>query len=57
MFLPSGQVVTAGMAFSGTTADGGTFSGTIQNRIGSGWATQDGYGLVNAQTAVSQTVQ
>ncbi len=55
--LPSGTVTTAGMAFSGTTADGGTFSGTIKNNLGSGWATQDGYGFVNAQTAVSQTVQ
>ncbi len=55
--LPSGTVSTTGMPFSGTTADGGTFSGTIVNRIGSGWATQDGYGFINAQTAVSQTVQ
>ena len=52
-----GGDVTAGMTFSGTTADGGTFSGVIKNNLGSGWATQDGYGFVNAQTAVSQTVQ
>ena len=55
--LPSGSVNTTGMAFSGTTADGGTFSGTIKNNIGSGWATQDGYGFVSAVNAVNQTVQ
>ncbi len=55
--LPSGVVNTSGMTFTGTTADGGTFTGTIVNRIGAGYATQDGYGFVNAQTAVSQTVQ
>ncbi len=55
--LPSGNVNNQGMTFSGTTADGGTFTGVIRNLIGAGWATQDGYGFVNAQTAVSQTVQ
>ena len=55
--LPEGTVTTAGMTFSGTTADGGTFSGVIKNNIGSGYSPLDGYGFVNAQTAVSQTVQ
>ena len=55
--LPNGTVVTAGMAFSGTTADGGTFTGVIKNNIGSGYSPLDGYGFVNAQTAVGQTVQ
>ncbi len=55
--LPSGVVSTTGMPFSGTTADGGTFSGVIRNNIGSGWSKTDGYGFVNAATAVSQTVQ
>ncbi len=55
--LPSGAVTTAGMTFSGTTADGGTFSGAIKNNIGAGYSPLDGYGFVNAQTAVSQTVQ
>jgi hypothetical protein len=54
--LPDGTV-GAGMTFSGTTADGGTFSGTIVNNIGSGYSLLDGYGFINAQTAVSQTVQ
>lgn len=55
--LPSGVVNTQGMPFSGTTADGGTFSGTIVNRIGSGWATQDGYGFINAEAAVAAPIQ
>ena len=45
------------MTFSGTTADGGTFTGKIINRIGTGWSKTDGYGFVNAPTAVNQTVQ
>ena len=57
VILPEGTVVNTGMPFSGTTADGGTFSGVIRNVIGSGWSKQDGYGFVNAVTAVSQTVQ
>ncbi len=51
--LPSGTVTPTGMAFSGTTADGGTFSGTLQNRIGYGYSPVDGYGLIDAATAVS----
>ena len=54
--LPDGTTGT-GMTFSGTTADGGTFSGVIQNNIGAGYSLLDGYGFINAQTAVSQTVQ
>ncbi len=57
VIIPDGTVVTNGMTFSGTTADGGTFSGVIKNNIGSGYSPLDGYGFVNAQTAVSQTVQ
>ena len=53
--LPSGTVTNAGMTFSGTTADGGTFSGTITNVLGSGWAKTDGYGFVNAQQAATVT--
>ena len=45
------------MSFSGTTTDGGTFSGTIKNRIGAGYSPVDGFGLINAEAAVSQTVQ
>lgn len=55
--LPSGVVTTAGMTFSGTTADGGTFAGRLSTRIGSGYSSLDGFGFINAQTAVSQSVQ
>ena len=57
VILPEGTVVSAGMTFSGTTADGGTFSGTIKNNIGAGWAKTDGYGFVNAQAAVTAPLQ
>jgi hypothetical protein len=53
VFLPSGTVVTDGMAFSGTTTGGGTFSGTIKNAIGAGYSPVDGYGFINAEAAVA----
>ena len=55
--LPSGSVLPNGMTFSGTTSGGGAFSGVIRNRIGQGYSPVDGYGFINAQTAVGQTVQ
>ncbi len=55
--IPSGTVALDGMTFSGTTADGGTFSGVIRNRVGTGYSPVDGYGFINAQTAVGQSVQ
>ena len=57
VIIPDNIVVPSGMTFSGTTADGGTFSGVIKNTLGSGYSPLDGYGFVNAQTAVGQTVQ
>ena len=36
LLLPDGMIARRGMTFSGTTSDGGTFSGTIDNRIGVG---------------------
>ena len=57
VILPEGTVTTNGMTFSGTTADGGTFSGVIKNNIGSGYSPLDGFGFINAQAAVNQTVQ
>jgi len=55
--LPGGTVVPGGMTFSGTTSSGETFNGTIQNRIGAGYTPVDGYGFINAEKAVNQTVQ
>ena len=57
VIIPDSTVTTNGMTFSGTTADGGTFSGVIKNTIGSGYSLLDGYGFINAQTAISQVVQ
>ena len=51
--LPDGTPAPTGMAFSGTTADGGTFSGTLQNRLGFGYSPVDGYGLIDAAAAVT----
>ncbi len=55
--LPSGTVTTNGMSFSGTLSDGSTFSGRLKNNLGSGYSALDGFGFINAQTAVGQTVQ
>ncbi len=49
--LPEGTGSGRGMSFSGTTS-GGTFTGTINNKLGVGWSKTDGYGFINAQTAV-----
>ncbi|MBE7190415.1 MAG: hypothetical protein INR67_19160, partial [Jatrophihabitans endophyticus] len=57
VIYPDGTVNNNGMTFSGTTADGGTFSGVIKNNIGSGYSPLDGFGFINAQAAVSATVQ
>ena len=57
VMIPSGTGTGTGMTFSGTTTNGGTFTGTINNRIGAGYSNVDGYGLINAQTAVSLPLQ
>ena len=52
VLLPSGAVAAGGMVFEATLADGKTFTGTVQNRIGRGYSVQDGFGFVNAEAAV-----
>ena len=52
LLLPDGAIVRRGMTFSGTTSGGGTFSGTISNRIGDGYTNLDGFGFINAEAAV-----
>jgi hypothetical protein len=52
--IPAGTTATGGIAYSGTLADGSTFSGTLSNRIGAGYTFLDGYGFINAQNAVMQ---
>ena len=46
--------MAGGLAFNGTLADGSTFSGTVANRIGVGYSFLDGFGFINAQSAVNQ---
>jgi len=52
--LPEGSLASGGVTFSGTLADGSTFSGALTNRIGTGWSALDGFGFINAQSAVNQ---
>jgi hypothetical protein len=52
LLLPDGVSASRGMTFSGTTSGGGTFSGTIRNRIGAGYSKTDGFGFINAEAAV-----
>ncbi|MDR3389497.1 MAG: hypothetical protein P4L92_20825 [Rudaea sp.] len=51
VLIPSGVVVNDGMAFSGTTTAGGVFTGTIKNKIGTGYSVVDGYGFIDASVA------
>jgi hypothetical protein len=57
LLLPDGTVTKRGMTFSGTTSHGGTFSGSINNKIGAGWAKTDGFGFINAQAAVKAPIK
>jgi hypothetical protein len=52
--IPAGTLAAGGITFTGTLSDGSTFSGTVANRIGAGWSFLDGFGFINAQSAVSQ---
>ncbi len=55
--LPSGVVTNDGMAFTGTTSTGATFSGTIKNAIGRGYTNVDGFGFINAERATTDLFQ
>lgn len=58
--IPEGTVNATGMAFSATVSDGtNTYpvSGTMTNRIGSGYSVLDGFGFINAETATSLPAQ
>lgn len=57
VLLPQGTGSGQGMTFSGTMTDGTPFTGTFRNVIGSGYSVTEGYGFINAETAVSQSVQ
>ena len=57
VFIPDGTVVQDGMRFSGTLTGGGTFTGVIRNRIGNGYSNLDGFGVINAESAVALPLQ
>ena len=57
VLIPEGTVNNNGMTFSGTTNGGGTFTGVIRNRIGQGYTPVDGYGVINAESAVTLPLQ
>lgn len=52
--IPEGTIVPGGVTFTGTLSDGSTFSGILTNKIGAGYSFLDGFGFINAQSAVSQ---
>ena len=52
--IPAGTTAVGGIRFTGTLADGSIFSGVLANRIGSGYSFLDGFGFINAQSAVNQ---
>ena len=54
--IPEGTAAAGGITYTGTLADGSTFSGTLTNRIGAGWSFLDGFGFINAQSAVNQPI-
>jgi hypothetical protein len=57
LLLPEGTVTKRGMTFSGTTSHAGTFSGSINNKVGAGWAKTDGFEFLNAQAAVNAPIK
>lgn len=53
VLIPSGVVTGTPSVFSGSLEDGTPFSGTFTNRIGQGYSPLDGFGFINAETAVA----
>jgi hypothetical protein len=51
-FFPSGVADRTGMTFRATRADGTSFTGVVDNRLGRGFSPVSGYGLIDAQRAV-----
>ncbi|HEY8876688.1 MAG TPA: S8 family serine peptidase [Roseateles sp.] len=55
--LPNGVLASGGITFTGTMADGSTFSGVLANRIGAGYSFLDGFGFIDATKAVNAPLQ
>ena len=56
MRLPAGTTAVGGMTFTGTLADGIDVQRTVANQIGAGYTFLDGFGFINAQSAVAQPI-
>ena len=54
---PDGTLASGGITFTGTMADGSTFSGVLANRIGAGYSFLDGFGFIDAVKAVNAPIQ
>jgi hypothetical protein len=52
--MPEGTIATGGVTYVGSLADGSTFNGTLTNRLGTGWSRLDGWGFINALSAINQ---
>lgn len=57
VLIPENVVIQDGMKFSGTLTGGATFQGVIRNRVGNGYSNVDGFGLINAESAVMLPLQ
>ncbi|WP_218079830.1 S8 family peptidase [Anthocerotibacter panamensis] len=52
VFIPSGTVAPNGLTFTVTFGDNTTTTGSFVNNLGTGYSFLDGFGFINAQTAV-----
>lgn len=52
VLIPEGTLVPSGLFFEGTFENGFSFHGELQNNIGAGYSTLDGFGFINAERAV-----
>jgi hypothetical protein len=57
VFIPDGTTVADGMTFTATLTGGASFTGTIKSRIAKGYTPLDGYGVIDAEAAVTLPVQ
>lgn len=51
--IPAGTIAPGGVGVTVTMNDGSTATGRFVNRLGKGYSPVDGYGLINAEAAVS----
>jgi len=54
--IPEGELAPGGMTLSGTLENGATFNSIFVNRIGAGYSRLDGFGFINAESAVRQPI-